>query len=141
MPELELVVREVVGRTVPTKNTIDATMAHVLHPSFGSVVDTQCNARDAKMLGQEGLVVLVTIRIHVRLHGGYDVGVLGRGDGLEEHGCAIPCVDEDMFLGLKPEIELEAPSQFQNAGISVPCRLIEWDCRIKHWYCEFKDAP
>jgi hypothetical protein len=31
--------------------------------------------------------------------------------------------------------------QFQNSGVTVPSRLLKWDCRIEHWDREFENAP
>ena len=116
-------------------------MSQVLYPFFGVVVNTHSNACDPKVLRQEILVVVMAIRINIRLEGGHNVGILGRGNCLEEHGCAIPGVDEDLLLGLETEIEFIPSSQFQDAGVMVPPRLVERDRRIERWDRKFEDAP
>ena len=116
-------------------------MSQVLYPCFGIVVYTHGNACDKKVLWQEILVVFVAIRINFGLEGGYNVGILGRGVCLEKHGCTISGVDVDLIFGLKAEVEFIALTQFQNACVTVPGRLVDGDRRIKSWYRQFKKPP
>jgi hypothetical protein len=58
MTELKFVIRENVNHTVPTSNSINATMAQVLYPCFGIVADKHSNA---KVLRQEVLIVVVAV--------------------------------------------------------------------------------
>jgi hypothetical protein len=46
-----------------------------------------------------------------------------------------------VLLGEEAEIEFKASSQFQNVGVTVPGRLLEWYRRIEHWDREFKNLP
>jgi hypothetical protein len=41
--ELDFVIREEVRHTVPTSNSIDATMAQIMHPCLGMVVNEHSN--------------------------------------------------------------------------------------------------
>ncbi len=67
MSELKFIIRENVNHTVPTSNSIDATMAQVLYPCFGVVVDNHSHVRNAEVLRQEVLIVVVTAFVIVAI--------------------------------------------------------------------------
>jgi hypothetical protein len=139
--ELKLVIRENVSHTVPTSNSIDAMMTQVPHPCFGIVLNKHSNVRDTEVLRQEVLIVEVAVRVDIRLEGGDNVGILQGGNCFEEHGRAIPGVDEDLLFGLEAKIELVALSKSQYVGVMIPGRLLEGNRWIKHWNSEFENAP
>ena len=93
------------------------------------------------MLTQEVFIIKVSVRVDIQLEGGDNVGIFRGGNGFEEHGRAIPGVDEDLLFGLKAEIELVAQPKSQYVGVMNPGRLLEGNRWIKHRNCEFENAP
>ena len=61
MSKLKFIIRENVNHTVPTSNLTDVMMAQVLYPCFGIVVDKHSHVRNAKVLRQEVLIVVVAV--------------------------------------------------------------------------------
>ena len=93
------------------------------------------------MLRQEVFIIEVAVRVDIRPERGDNVGIFRGGNGFEEHGRAIPGVDEDLLFGLKAEIELVAPPKSQYVGVVVPGRLWEGNRQIEHWNSEFENVP
>ncbi len=139
--ELEFIIREDVGHTVLTGNSIDATKAQITCLCLCMVVNEHSNVSKLKILRQEVLVVGVALRVNIRLEGGDNVGILGGSDCFEEHGRAIAGVEEDLFFGLETEIELVALTKFQDVGIVIPAGLLEGYGGIKRRNSEFQNTP
>ncbi len=75
------------------------------------------------------------------MEGGDNVGILGGGNCFEKHGRAILGVEEDLLFGLETEIELVAPTKFQDVDVLIPAGLLEGDGGIERSNIEFQNMP
>ncbi len=83
----------------------------------------------------------MAVGINIRPEGGDNVSILGGGNCFEKHGSAISGVEEDLLLGLKTEIELMAPTKFQDVNVVIPARLLEGYGGIKRRNSESQNTP
>ncbi len=83
----------------------------------------------------------MVVGINIRPEGGDNVGILGGGNCFEKHGRAISGVEEDLLFGLETEIELVAPTKFQDVDVVTPAGLLEGYGGIKRRNSEFQNTP
>ena len=143
MTKLEIVLRNVVVHRVPTSNPINAALTQIMDMCLHIhiVIDECSNVSHAKILRQEILVVGVAVGVNIRLEGGDDVGIFGGGNCCEKHGRSIVVGEVDLFLSLEVEIELVAPTKFQDVDVLIPAGLFEWYRGVKRRNSKFQNMP